>query len=923
MMLRLNVKTSGLTGFLFLTPALLLVLISFLPRAAAAQERVRSDSMAAAHAHYAADRYEQARIAYRTVLGPENETFTDSLAGYAAHRIAVTYYNQEAQDYPAAVSAYHDAIRIRRSALGRTHPQVAKSLNNLGELLIETNRTDTAATVLYQAAAVYAEQTPIDTFSYIRTLVNLAGVAGLRQDYQLAADVADRAYGLLEHLSDLHPYYRAIFHYNISVGLDAKILPDRDRRHLLAAENAARAGREADLLPMIYNSLSINAEAQGETSAATDYLVRALDPALPLDTFSTATFLFNLSRLREETKLPELTLESARKARNFSRGDTLAIAKIDAVSAGAYFQLSDSVRGAAALKRSILALRALDSEDARRTLIGVLPDRAAYLGARKDHAAALADYREAIRLSETLRDGVSSDASRRLLSEDLRPLYDAAVAAAVSAYESSGEVEMLWTALLLTDRARAYTLSLRRRTNRNRLPARAAELERKIGRLEAEAARTDTMSTTLLAARLELDRIRQQQAGERRINPRPLTKEKIITWLSQTKTNVLEYHLSPLGSYGFYLNNTGEIVLINLPHADTLRRAVVDLRNQIIASAYRRKSLRPRAEQILLDSALQATGQYLARTLVHSWLEGRENNTGLRPVIIPDGILSFLPFNALPLNAPQPLPLRHHDIVYLADHAASNQAYSLAELLANVPERAAGAGADVLAVAPAFGGYFPELAHARGEAAAIGELFSAEVLTGAEARRAAFLHRAAGRRVLHLSTHAYADAASPGLSYVAFSQDGDEPDPDALLYFSEIAALDLDADLVVLSACETNMGRYAPGETSLSLASAFTAAGARSTLTTLWRVDDRATANLMTSFYRTLATGESRAAALRAAAQNLRTSTDFAHPYYWSGVVLTGRDGPLEIAKNGTYLWLIAGLGLAVLGILAWWTRIS
>ncbi len=88
----------------------------------------------------------------------------------------------------------------------------------------------------------------------------------------------------------------------------------------------------------------------------------------------------------------------------------------------------------------------------------------------------------------------------------------------------------------------------------------------------------------------------------------------------------------------------------------------------------------------------------------------------------------------------------------------------------------------------------------------------------------------------------------------------------------------LAAELAVLSACETNLGKYVAGENVLSLASAFTAAGARSTLTTLWSVNDEATKELMVAFYRALTAGKTRSEAVAAAQAEHQEKPDVAHP---------------------------------------------
>ena len=104
----------------------------------------------------------------------------------------------------------------------------------------------------------------------------------------------------------------------------------------------------------------------------------------------------------------------------------------------------------------------------------------------------------------------------------------------------------------------------------------------------------------------------------------------------------------------------------------------------------------------------------------------------------------------------------------------------------------------------------------------------------------------------------------------------------------DIYGLSLDADLVVLSACETALGRNVAGEGLLGLTRGFMYAGARRVVATLWQVEDRATAELMGAFYRALFEGATPAAALAEARASLRASRRYRHPYYWSAFTLHG-----------------------------------
>jgi CHAT domain-containing protein len=121
---------------------------------------------------------------------------------------------------------------------------------------------------------------------------------------------------------------------------------------------------------------------------------------------------------------------------------------------------------------------------------------------------------------------------------------------------------------------------------------------------------------------------------------------------------------------------------------------------------------------------------------------------------------------------------------------------------------------------------------------------------------------------------------------------------DGLLQARDIAKLNLDADLVTLSACDTANGKLEGEEGVTSLVQAFLLAGAKSVLASVWKVDDASTAALMKHFYTHIAQGEDEASALRDAELDLLNQLNNPAPAYWAGFILTG-DGsqPITLPK--------------------------
>jgi CHAT domain-containing protein len=144
--------------------------------------------------------------------------------------------------------------------------------------------------------------------------------------------------------------------------------------------------------------------------------------------------------------------------------------------------------------------------------------------------------------------------------------------------------------------------------------------------------------------------------------------------------------------------------------------------------------------------------------------------------------------------------------------------------------------------------------------------------------------------IIHFATHGLLNNKHPELSGILLSMVDEKGRPqDGFLQLSDIYDLNLPADLVVLSACETGLGRTVNGEGLIGLTRGFMYAGAARIVASLWKVDDAATAALMEQFYREMLTnGLTPAAALRVAQRQISQQKRWRSPYYWAGFVLQG-----------------------------------
>ena len=159
-------------------------------------------------------------------------------------------------------------------------------------------------------------------------------------------------------------------------------------------------------------------------------------------------------------------------------------------------------------------------------------------------------------------------------------------------------------------------------------------------------------------------------------------------------------------------------------------------------------------------------------------------------------------------------------------------------------------------------------------------------------------------QIVHFATHGFFNSEHPELSGIVLSMvkpDGSKTD--GFMPLQDICRLNLSAQLVVLSACETGLGKDIKGEGLMSLTRGFMYAGSRTVVTSLWKVDDRATAELMKHFYQSmLQDGLTPAAALRLAKQKIRQQKEWSAPYFWAGFVLQGEyQGSIVVDRSSGF----------------------
>lgn len=389
----------------------------------------------------------------------------------------------------------------------------------------------------------------------------------------------------------------------------------------------------------------------------------------------------------------------------------------------------------------------------------------------------------------------------------------------------------------------------------------------------------------------------------------PASISKVQTTLAQmsgpNKPYILEYYLGTERSFLWLIPpQDGGIIFETLPNKETIKDAVEQYINVI---KVRPNVLYPKND-LAKAEALGATlfsmllGKVIDKIPVHQKL-----------IIVPDGPLHYLPFEAL-FHGGHYL-IEDHEISYLPSSSllaileasqSRGEAADKMELLAfgdptfgpQWKSRAikahrarpddivrSGRALDIRNLAP--------LQWARKEIENIASVFPSDKVrkyVGEQSTEDALKHEALRKyNLIHFATHGWSDEEEPSRSCIVFAL-GPEVENDGFLEVPEIMELDLDCDLVVLSACRTGRGKLYSGEGVVGLSRAFLIAGSRAVVASLWDVNDASTGLFMKDFYEHVAKNESYTAALKKAKlEMLQRGKEKRHPYYWGPFVLIGK----------------------------------
>ncbi len=902
---------------------------------------------------------------------PHLDTLRDTLLADAIHKRGIGYYMYD--DNEEALSFFLQALKIREAALPYDHAELINSYYVTGATYRYLHRYDEALACLQQAIRRHDQVEPSTVLPLSYRM--MADIYDQQGDAYQAVEYLNSALVICQSHFPENSSRIVSLHNDLAIGYAGLEQYTEAIRHARAAldlycQHTPPGERELSRLANYYNTLASAYQRNDQTGPALTYYdssLQLLRKAPETDSIGLAYILNNLGVLYKNRGQPEQARAYLSRAMELNRatGSRLALAANlhNTGEVWAQRQQPDSAR--------IFQERAL-----RLLLPASIPDTAssnlsALVSAHLDallYCDALAKaYRQQGRLPQALslydsldalidriRFSFLADDSKINLVDRTKPIYESAIDLCFDLHRQTGQARFLDQAFAFSEKskaivlleaikeskAKAFGIDAAQLHEEQELRAAIAGCEKQLFTLQQSG---DTDSSRLLQLTEERIRLQQryaafidqleQQAPDyyrlkydtRPLLPGDLQGEAELLAADQA---MIVFFRGEQRLYRFYLTS-GSYRLDTLDNAFPIETQLATMRDAI--DGY-------------LDSGgdcrefLESSWQLFDLLLADIYQELPE-----KLIIVPDDILGLLPFDALLTAPPEAIDCRDlsRQPYLLRDHTLS-YCYS-ATLLREMKLKTATAGLrnTVLAFAPQFSGMSaaatPPIAGLRGMADLAGSglpplLFNDEevqniaqtvatrIISGEEADKAHFLSLAPSYRFLHFATHGVVDDENPDFSFIAFSQPEDSLQTGELLFVRELYDLNLPAEMVVLSACETGTGRVARGEGIVSMARGFSYAGVSSIVTTLWSISDQQSNALLKTFYQHLQDGKSKDEALRQAKLHyIEQQPAFAHPYYWAAFIPIGNMEKVNLPGPGLpYGWILGAALLLSAAALTW-----
>lgn len=636
----------------------------------------------------------------------------------------------------------------------------------------------------------------------------------------------------------------------------------------------------------------------------------------------------------------------------------LAQAQRQTAAALGYFQKAQTALLPTAPNSDLARLPDDDLISDRSTYLQVLQQKAIVLYELGQKKESFQTAQQALYLIDKMRNHVKAEGSKLFLQRRVMPIYEFNIRLALEQYNESRDEAYLNNAFSLMEKSKAMLLldALKTENARNfgNIPNDLLNNERRLAReiaknekalFDAQQAKQDAAIQLAQKNLLELRTEAQKLQAYLEVNYKKYYdlryKDNIVSLQEIRKgldehTQLLEFFIGNEHIYIFSVSQKA-IKLLNIPKTEQFDNQIIALRTAI--TNVKLVESNPKvAYYLYTKNAYNVYEQYIKNALQPDLK---------RIVVVPDGLLNYIPLEALLTEkivaTDKDTTYSFRNLPYLIRSYTVNYTYSAS--LLHLERPALKTNRHILALAPSYQYAQPkepnfddirqagirtkisELPGAHAELKMLQSKFVGTYLYDQDATEANFKQKTQSQAysVIHLAMHGWVDNERPEYSSLLMTYDSDTTEDD-MLHAYELNLLQLQADMVVLSACETGFGKFERGEGVVSIGRGFIYAGVPSLAMTLWSINDHATAALMNYFYDKLANGMPKDEALRAAKLDYlqNVTTDAAtHPFYWASFITVGDERPVQLERvMAWWEYVLYGLGLmATAGGMFWLSR--
>lgn len=567
---------------------------------------------------------------------------------------------------------------------------------------------------------------------------------------------------------------------------------------------------------------------------------------------------------------------------------------------------------------------------AENTIAEALEARASCILARQNATNAELEnavrcYQSAFLVRRKLMDAFTYDESRLQMLEETRAHSEKAIGACYTLYQRTHEDKWVNQAFLFAEQNKSFVLaeSVRRNIATSlylqndsaysviqSLRIELAMTETELGKQRSSATADSALIRSLVTARDKKEIAMLNAENSLRIKNPSYTE-----WLQKNDTITAEELSSKLTEAGDFIEYfSGDTSLYVFSNDKNGRLLFYKPEAGVETKTYSFLNYFTDRNRILLDPAGYAAAAY---SLYQSILEPFITRDKRPLLIIPDGFISLVPFDALVTSRVNSTDIA--SLPYLIQQRETYYAFSCRTLLEQEKNKSAGAGKKILAFAPEFKnkerGLAPLLYSSR-ELEAIRQFYpEGSYFTAADASLSRFFSNCGNASLIHLATHAGSGDSSAFAGIELY---------DSTLYLNRIYSLPLKARLVVLSGCETGTGLVNKSEGLMSLARGFSYAGTKNVIGSLWQTEDNTSAEIFKEFYGNLRENNYSTALHNAKLSVINNaSVATASPYFWSGYIYIGSYDAGQktgISLNIKMILLITGL-IVIAGLLVFLRR--